>query len=436
MSKQRLELQLLLPTVPDTGDRCVGRLTELLQSKTGIDNAHALMPSDDSSGQICIHYDPAVVSTGEVRTLAMVSEAETRVSPTQKFTKRFEGYFVPSVIAFVVLLLFAPLVIDEAFSVSFYRAMAVLVTASPCALAIATPSAVLSGVVRAARGGILIKGGGPLESLGQLDSIAFDKTGTLTESEPRMTDVRLANGVEKFELPRIAIAVESLSNHPLAKAVVRDGRKKLGDGEMGRWGDGEMGSGRDKSVPDATNLKSITGRGIQADVEGQLAHVGKDDLFGEVDGSPLPDSIRRTIQSLEAEGRTTMIVRHGDRYLGVIGLMDTPREAAKRTIARLRELGITRMIMMSDNLDHLPLAIGLSRATRRLIRQNLWMSLGMVASVFLQKRSAKGADGPRRISADFGSPRTIFHQIMGHGRHAWKNLDPGVGARFRQMNPN
>ncbi len=199
----------------------------------------------------------------------MVSEAETRVSPTQKFTKKFERYFVPSVIAGVVLLMFAPLIIDETFSESFYRAMAVLVAASPCALAIATPSAVLSGVARAARGGILVKGGGPLESLGSLDAIAFDKTGTLTEGEPKVTDVRTADGVDETELLRTAIAVEDLSKHPLAKAVVRDGKKRLSDGQ---------------SVPIATDLKSITGRGIQATVEGDIIHIGKDDLFGEVDG--------------------------------------------------------------------------------------------------------------------------------------------------------
>lgn len=378
------------------------------------------------------------------RVVAMVNEAETRVSPTQKFTKRFEKYFVPSVIVMVVLLIFAPLVLDETFSESFYRAMAVLVAASPCALAIATPSAVLSGVARAARGGILIKGGGPLEILGRLDAIAFDKTGTLTEGEPKVTDVVPAEGVKETELLRTAIAVEDLSEHPLAKAVVRDGMATVGD----------------EQIPEATDLQSITGRGIQATVEGELVHIGKDDLFAEVDGPPLLDSVRETVESLERNGRTTMIVRRADRYLGVIGLMDTPREASKRTIARLRELGIERMIMisgdnqqvadavakevgldeargdlmpddkvseikklrseggvamvgdgvndapamasasvgiamgaagsdvaletadvalMADNLDHLPLAIGLSRSTRRIIRQNLWMSLGMVA---------------------------------------------------------
>ena len=404
----------------------------------------------NQSGSLEIQVTKLASQNTLARIVTMVSEAETRVSPTQKFTKKFEQYFVPSVIAGVILLLFGPLVMDEAFSDSFYRAMAVLVAASPCALAIATPSAVLSGVARAARDGILIKGGGPLESLGSLDSIAFDKTGTLTEGEPKVTDVRTTEGVDETELLRIVIAVEALSKHPLARAIVRDGKKKLGEGENGSRG----------QIPPATDLKSITGRGIQALVEGTLVHVGKDELFSEVEGAPLPDAVRAMVESLEQNGRTTMIVRRAERYLGVIGLMDTPREASKRTISRLRELGIKRMIMisgdnqqvadavakevgldeargdlmpddkvaeikklqseggvamvgdgvndapamasasvgiamgaagsdvaletadvalMADNLDHLPLAIGLSRATRRIIRQNLWMSLGMVA---------------------------------------------------------
>lgn len=430
----------------------------------------------NQAGAIEIQVTKTAAENTLARVVTMVSEAETRVSPTQKFTKRFERYFVPSVIATVVVLLFAPFVIDEPFSESFYRAMAVLVAASPCALAIATPSAVLSGVARAARGGVLVKGGGPLESLGQLNAIAFDKTGTLTEGEPRITDVRAAQGVEESELLRIAIAVEDLSKHPLAKAVVRDGREKLNDGV---------------DVPEATNLKSITGRGIQAEVEGQLAHIGKDDLFGEVEGSPLPDAIRESVESLESEGRTTMIVRYGGRYLGVIGLMDTPREAAKRTISRLRELGVKRMIMisgdnqqvadavakavgldeargdlmpedkvaeikklnseagvamvgdgvndapamasasvgiamgaagsdvaletadialMADNLDHLPLAIGLSRATRSIIRQNLWMSLGMVA--FLVPATILGLDIGPAVALHEGSTLVVVFNAL------------------------
>lgn len=398
----------------------------------------------NQSGSLEIQVAQLASESTLARVVTMVSEAETQQSPTQQFTDKFEKYFVPAVIVGVVLLLFAFLVIDEPFSASFYRAMAVLVAASPCALAIATPSAVLSGVARAARGGVLIKGGGPLENLGRLSAIAFDKTGTLTEGKPRITDVVPYGDISEEEFLRTTIAVEKLSDHPLAAAVVRDGLERL----------------KDNSIPEAHNLQSITGRGIKATVDGQTVYVGKDDLFAEVDGQPLPDDLRSSVEELESQGRTTMIVRRGEQYLGVIGLMDTPREAAKVMITNLRELGIERMIMisgdnqqvadavakevgideawgdlmpddkvaaikklraerdvamvgdgvndapamanatvgiamgaagsdvaletadvalMADDLSHLPFAVGLSRQTSRIIRQNLWYSLGMVA---------------------------------------------------------
>jgi len=134
------------------------------------------------------------------RIIDMVNEAQTQKSPTQQFTDRFEKYFVPVVLALVTLLCFAFLVIDEPFKQSFYRAMSVLVAASPCALAISTPSAVLSGVARAARSGVLIKGGRPLEDLGSLTAMAFDKTGTLTMGRPRMTAIQPEEGVTEKEL--------------------------------------------------------------------------------------------------------------------------------------------------------------------------------------------------------------------------------------------
>ena len=211
---------------------------------------------------------------------------------------------------------------------------------------------------------------------------------------------------------------------------------------------------------DRLHDEGITGRGVTAEIEGETTFVGKDDLFAEVDGPPLPDRLREEVENLESAGRTTMIVRHGDAYLGVIGLMDTPREAAASVIKRLRSLGIKRMVMisgdnqqvadavarevgldeargdlmpddkvttikqlrseahvamvgdgvndapamanatvgiamgaagsdvaletadvalMADDLNHLPFAVGLSRATSRIIRQNLWLSLGIVA---------------------------------------------------------
>lgn len=398
----------------------------------------------NGSGALEIQVTKLASESSLARVVKMVSEAETQKSPTQQFTDKFERYFVLTILGFVVLLLFAGVVITEPFSVSFYRAMAVLVAASPCALAISTPSAVLSGVARAASGGVLIKGGGPLENLGTIRAIAFDKTGTLTEGKPRVTNVVSFDGLTEEDLLRIAVAVESQSDHPLAAAVVQAGQERLkGDTPL-----------------QASDLQSITGRGVRATVEGQPVYIGKDSLFAEIKGAPIPYRLRELIETLKTNGRTTMVVRQGDTYLGVLGLMDTPREAAKNVVARLKKLGIKRMIMLSgdnqqvanavakevgideavgdlmpddkveainklseqqgvamvgdgvndapamanatvgiamgaassdvaletadvalmaDDLNHLPFAVGLSRQTSRIIRQNLWFSLGMVA---------------------------------------------------------
>ena len=140
-----------------------------------------------------------------------------------------------------------------------------------------------------------------------LDAVAFDKTGTLTEGEPKVVDIRTGEGIDEQELLRTTIAVEDLSKHPLAKAVVRDGKERLL-----AIADCTSSSLKDDLI--ATDLKSITGRGIQAVVEGELVHIGKDDLFEEVEGTPLPDEIRNIAARLEENGRTTMIIRRGNRF--------------------------------------------------------------------------------------------------------------------------
>lgn len=268
------------------------------------------------------------------RVVKMVSEAETRKSPTQRFTDKFERVFVPAVLILAVLLLFSWVVIDEPFRDSFYRAMAVLVAASPCALAIATPSAVLAGIARAARGGVLIKGGAPLEELGMVRAIAFDKTGTLTEGKPRITDIKVMQGSTEQELLQVAVAVEALSDHPLAAAIVRDGNARLGE----------------VPVPVATDLANFTGSGVQARVNGLNVWIGKAEMFGTGGISTLTAEAQSAIDELRNVGRTTMAVRLGDRDIGVIGLMDTPRPEAREALDKLRSLGIQRMIMISG--DH------------------------------------------------------------------------------------
>jgi Cd2+/Zn2+-exporting ATPase len=200
--------------------------------------------------------------------------------------------------------------------------------------AISTPSAVISGVARAARVGVLAKGGDPPGSLGKLGAVAFGKTGTLTESKPRVTDVMPMSGVAERDLLTMAVAVEDLSDHPLAPAVVRDGRVRLGDA----------------SVPLAADLRSIVGRGLVARIATEPLFVGKAALFMEIEGPPLPAALHAMDKQLEETGRTTMVVCQGTKYFGVLGLMDTPRTSAVAARKQLRALGIADMIMIpGDN---------------------------------------------------------------------------------------
>jgi len=398
----------------------------------------------NGSGVLTVVVTKAATESTLARVVQLVAEAESQKSPTQRFTQRFERAFVPAILGVVVLLLFAPLVLDEPFSASFYRAMAVLVAASPCALAIATPSAVLAAVARASRSGVLIKGGAHLEALGQVRAIAFDKTGTLTQGRPKLTDVVPLGAATKPELLRAAAAVERQSDHPIARAIV------------------EAVSSEDENgvrAPEVSEVEAIVGFGVRAKVDGKPVVIGKPDLF--TSDAPLPKPVRDAAEELYAKGRTVMLVRSGEEFLGALGVMDAPRREAPAVIESLRALGIDNTVMltgdhqrvadavarevglqvargdllpeqkveaiaelarthshvamvgdgvndapamakatvavamgaagsdvaletagvalMADDLNALPFAVGLSRAARRIIRQNLWASLGMVA---------------------------------------------------------
>lgn len=289
------------------------------------------------------------------RLVLLVNEAQTQKSPTQQFTDRIERIFVPAVLVLVTLLCFAFLVIDEPFSKSFYRAMSVLVAASPCALAISTPSAVLSGVARAARAGVLIKGGRPLEDLGTLEALAFDKTGTLTEGKPRLTKVQPFNDLTETQLLKIAVAVEALSDHPIAKAIVRDGREKLAN----------------EPTPQAHDMEAVLGKGIKAALGNDQIYAGNLTLFETLDDAKPSQEIIDAVRQAEAAGQTTMLIRKNATYIGLIAVMDTPREEAKEALAMLKQTGIKKMIMLTgDNqkvADAIAREIGLTDAIGSLL---------------------------------------------------------------------
>ena len=155
------------------------------------------------------------------RVVQMVAEAQTQKSPTQQFTDRFEKIFVPAALAAAVLVIVVPPLAGWlTWQQALVRGLTLLVAASPCALAISTPAAVLAGIAQGARNGVLIKGGAHLWSLGHISALAFDKTGTITYGRPVVTDVLPLNGLSREELLRLAAAVESRSEHPLGRAVV------------------------------------------------------------------------------------------------------------------------------------------------------------------------------------------------------------------------
>lgn len=287
--------------------------------------------SINGSGTIEIKVTKVAADSTIARLVKLVNEAQTQKSPTQNFTDKLEKYYVPAVLILVVLLLFAFVVIDEPFSTSFYRAMSVLVAASPCALAIATPSAVLSGVARAAKAGVLIKGGKPLEELGSLTAIAFDKTGTLTEGKPKLTGVYPLNGISEEALLEVVIAVEKLSDHPLAAAIVKGGMEKL-----------------KKEIGSASDVQAIQGRGVKANYNGAVIHIGNKELFTEKNNS-LPGEILSKVDDLERQGNTTMIVQQAEQFIGIITLMDVARSDAKETLQQLSKTGIKKMIMLTGD---------------------------------------------------------------------------------------
>lgn len=400
--------------------------------------------SINGAGAMTMYVTHEASQSTLARVIELVQSAQAMQSPTQRFTTKFERIFVPSVLLFVALLHLAFLVIDEPFSQSFYRAMAVLVAASPCALAISTPSAVLSAVAAGGRSGVLFKGGAPLEHLGRVRAMAFDKTGTLTRGEPRVVDVWLAPGVDEAKLWRVALAVEQLSEHPLAQAIVRHGLDR---------------AGQDIFKDTAHDMQSIAGRGVRAMYDGASVLIGKAALFEGDDA--LIEATGVAMEEFTRSGYTVMAVKHGGEDLGVIGLMDTPRDGVRETLDALKVLGVERMLMlsgdhqnvadavaaqvglseaygdlmpedkvafikelgsrehgvvmvgdgvndapamahatvaiamgaagsdtaletaqvalMSDDITRLPYAIALGRKTSRIITQNLWLSLGMVA---------------------------------------------------------
>ncbi len=287
----------------------------------------------NGEGRLLVRVTRLASDTTLARIVRMVEEAQTTRSPTQVFTDQIERWYVPCVFAGTgLLILLPPLLGGGSWGLWFYRAMAFLTAASPCALAIGTPAATLCGIARAARLGALIKGGVHLETLGRVRAVAFDKTGTLTQGKPTVQTVYVdpQAGMTAAQLLAWAAAVEAQVNHPLAPPIVAAAQ--------------EAGA----TLPPVSAVQQLPGQGAQAQVEGQAVFVGK--WRDEPQGPAVSPALREQWEKLVGQGHTVVAVVRDNLTLGVIGLADSLRENSAGVVTQLRKLGIRSVAMLTG--DH------------------------------------------------------------------------------------
>lgn len=273
------------------------------------------------------------------RVIRMVEEAQAERTPTQRMTEWIGTRYTIGVLVVVSLFIAVPpLAFGAAFAPAFYRAMTLMTVASPCALVISTPAAILSGIAAAARRGILFKGGGALEELGRVNAIAFDKTGTLTRGTPEITDLVPAPDIAADRLLAVAAAIERHSEHPLARAVLASATE------------------HELVLPHASGFRAIVGNGVEAVIAGENARVGTPALLADAEVL-VPDEALHRAEALRAAGKTVVFVSEGTCYLGCIALADTLRPAARDVIAALKRLGVRHTVMLSGDNTRVAQAI-------------------------------------------------------------------------------
>lgn len=279
------------------------------------------------------------------RVVELVEKAQVQKSPTQQSTERFMRWFVPLVLAADLMLILVPPLFGVPFEEAFLRAMTLLVAASPCALALGTPSAVLAGIARAARSGVLVKGGLHLENLGRVRVMAFDKTGTLTMGKPSLVDIKPEDGQPAEELLALAAAIESRSAHPLARAVEQAARE------------------RQLELPAVYDVQAINGRGLLAEVAGETLRLGSLKWLAE-SSEAIPAAVEAQATAWEDQGATVIAASRSGELLGTLAVADTLRPEARQTIDALHRLGIHKIVMLSgDNrraASHIATQAGIS----------------------------------------------------------------------------
>ena len=260
----------------------------------------------------------------------MVEDAQNGKAQAQRLADRISGVFVPIVIALSVATLGFWIGAGAPAAAAFTAAVAVLIIACPCALGLATPTALMVGTGRGAQLGILIKGPEVLESTRRVDTVIVDKTGTVTTGTMTVDDVIAAGGEQPDEVLRIAGAVESASEHPIARAITAGARDKLGD------------------LPAVTAFENLRGLGVQGTVDGRDVLLGRVRLLGER-GYDIPAEVTQAARAAESDGRTAVVVGWDGRARGVLAVADAVKPTSAEAISLLKALGLEPIMVTGDN---------------------------------------------------------------------------------------
>jgi Zn2+/Cd2+-exporting ATPase len=275
------------------------------------------------------------------RIIHLVERAQAQRAPSQTFVDRFARVYTPVVLAMAVAVaLVPPLWLGGQWSEWFYRSLVLLVISCPCALVISTPVSIVSALAAAARKGVLIKGGARLEKMAEIRAVAFDKTGTLTKGRLRVTRVLPVNGSTPTEVLRVAASLETRSEHPIGRAIVEHA----------------LSASIVPVVVDA--FYALPGRGAEGRLGAQAVVVGSHRLFEER-GLCSP-AMEAALETLAAEGCSTVMVAAGGTAVGVIGVADEVREAARETVSLLRANGVRHIVLLTG--DHEPAARALAES--------------------------------------------------------------------------
>ena len=270
---------------------------------------------------------------GEDTTLAqiikMVSDAAATKAPIAKIADTVSGFFVPAVISIAVVTTIVWLLLGHELGYALARGISVLVISCPCALGLATPVAIMVGNGLSAKNGILFKTAASLEAAGRTQIVALDKTGTITEGAPRVTDLLPAEGVSETELLTLAAALESRSEHPLAKAVLADAEAKA------------------ITPPEVTDFAALPGNGLAAKLNGMGIYAGNAAFIQTK--LTLPAALAQQAEKLASEGKTPLFFGGAGRLLGVIAVADTIKEDSPEAIRQLQNMGIRVVMLTGDN---------------------------------------------------------------------------------------